>query len=223
MSNNNLPSKPTTRYRPKADKFVLSRLRQAAWKAAEEEWSKKHDALISSAATDRLELLFPVEDMRVLQKYKKAKAVTTIGIRLYNRRSDRWDVVYHVGLNRPVIVTDCAELSALRPQWWDEPLLGILPEAKEKMSKEKWDDIVATTEKSRVDQMPTELDAVFLDWLDLGYAYQQDLKIGDWISEKKATEGVYPTWGEIVAHCPILLRIEEFKKWAIAASSTVVD
>lgn len=212
--NNNLPSKPTARYRPKADRSALYRSIEDAWTAKQNEWAESDSrSLISSAATELLESLFPVEDMLVLQKYGKAEAETTVAIRVYNYRSKYWDVVYRAELEHPVIVTNYAELSALRPQYWNDPLLGVSSERKEKMTEEEWGEVVAHNEKARAIQMPTELDSVFTNWLDMVHGYQQDLKIGDWITEKKSAEGIYPTWGEIVAHCPVLLRIEEIKNW----------
>lgn len=212
MNNNDLPSKPTARYRSKADQSALSRLMRDAWAAKKNEWDESYKAMISSAATDRLELLFPVEDMLVLQKYGKAKAVTSIGIRIHNYRTDRWDMVYRADLKHPVLATDYAELSALRPQWWSDPLLGI----KEEMTEDEWNDVVRRHEESKSSQMPTELDIVFTDWLDMIHEYQSDLKVSDWIGEQKSATGVYPTWGEIVTHYPVLARIEEIEKWAIA-------
>ena len=207
VASKDLPSKPTVRYRPKADRLILIQAVQDAWSAKKNEWIEKHEALVGSTATERLELLCPAEDMRVLQKYGVARPVETAGIRIYNCRTDRWDAVYGVVLEHPVVVPGyCAELSALRPQWWSDPMLGIKPKVRREMSAEEWSKAVADNEESKTRQMPTELDPIFAGWLDMLYEYRQDLRISDWIDERRSTEGVYPTWGEIIAHCPVILR-----------------
>ena len=213
MTNKDMPNKPTVRYRLKADRSMLRRLMDEAHSIIQQDWIKKYDQLISSAATEHLEFMYPVEDMTVLHKYEASRSEERIGILIYNTRTEHWDTMYLSTLTRPVLVTRNTDLSALRPQWWDSPLLGISPEYRKEMSEEEWDGAVESNKKARANQLPVELDYIFESYLDRLEAYRQDMRVTSWIDERKQTEGKYPTWGEIVEHSPVLLQLEEFKGW----------
>ena len=213
LANKDLPNKPTVRYRPKADRSMLLQLIRKAYIGIEKDWIEKYDQLISSAATEHLELIYPVEDMTVLQKYEKSRSDERIGIRIYNCRTKHWDMMYLATLLYPVLVPHNAELSALRPSWWNSPLLGVIPIEKEKLSAEEWNEVVLDNDKKKTYQLPAELDYIFESYLELVEACRQDNRVVEWIDEKRQAEGKYPTWGEIVEHSPVLLQLEEFKGW----------
>lgn len=196
--------KLTARYRPK-DAGILREIVKAAWNAKTEEFNKRTEA-INEIALNHVESLYPHEDMLVLQRYGVARQRDGITIRLYNRKTKRWDVLLQARFPRPVLMPDSdPELCGLCPDWWDEPDLGIIPDHRAKMSPEEWGKLVARNEEDKARRLPPEkVNPFFEEYLELREQHQSDDRIRSWIDSFRKEKGKYPTWGEIFDQSPVL-------------------
>jgi len=193
---------PSNRYKPKSDTAILQNLIRKEWAKRVEDF-RKSDGEVVLAVVERLKTLFPYEDMKLLQRYDAAHAVSEVVITIYNHKTERWDTSYRLELPSPLLVpSQMPLLTACHPDWWDSPDLGINPDYRLKMSSDEWRKAVEDNEESKRFNFSNL--RFFEEYLALSEGYHSDLRITNWIKSYRDTNGKYPTWGEIADHTIIL-------------------
>jgi len=172
-----------SRFKPRAEAELLSRLVQEAWQDYQDRIaSKDRQAEVAETIARYFERAIPTNDLEVLKKYGCVAYHDRCNVRVYDAETEdvaKFRETFGVELPRKVPVVGAggggyASLSAIASPGREVPL--------------------------------PELDGYFEELLKARKQYQREYKESmAWPAEEgKSQEGKYPTWGEIAERFPVL-------------------
>lgn len=206
MIPSNIPA-DRSRFRPRMDSDVLSRLIQNAWAAHHAATLPETEmAEVGDRLARHLDGMFPLADMRVLATYGLAQSIDRVSVAIHNGRD--WSETVDHPLSRKVPVAqgfhllycggpryggDTPEERGIRPEHWNTLTEG---------EKAK---LVADQDAMMRRRVPECLEAHFQRILDLRVAFREEYaQSSAWPSEIRQDTGAYPTWGDMAERWPIL-------------------
>ena len=191
------------RFKPKLDQSRLYRFREAAWKAYYDK-QFANAAEVGEHLAQHLEMMFPAEDMKVLEKYGQAEKRKTVHVSILNPETKRWDVNADIPLGRSVLVPAWrGNLYCGGPRYSEMPERGLTEQGRKDVESgewgQTWEEFCAAQDKHDREMVPKELEPFFDAIVSERKRYTDEQKY----SPARGEDGKYPTWREIAAVLPV--------------------
>jgi hypothetical protein len=190
--------KATSRFKPRADAYKLSRLVQIAWREYQEAMLPASErARVSEALACFLEASHP-----------GTRAVSNVDVAIYDAGSPQpFEARFAIKLPREITIGGHADtgLTACAPRATQDPCCGLEPSYWARLTKQDRADIRRNCEDRERHYVPEDCNAYFARLLSARKAYDAEYReVTAWPAVARATLGEYPTWEEIANRFPVL-------------------
>lgn len=196
-----------SRFRPRNDGPLLSRLVQDAWAAHHAAAIPETEmAEVGEKLARHLDGMFPISDMRVLSSYGLSQSMDCVSVAIHNGKD--WSEVALHPLGRKVPVAQGFHaLYCGGPRYGgDTPEgRGIRPEHWATLTDEDKARLIADQDAQMRRRVPEVMGAYLHRVLSLRLAFRDEYAQSTaWPSTFRATTGAYPTWTEMAERWPVL-------------------
>lgn len=200
------PPNMAAAFRPRADAALLSRLVQDAWQAKNTALMAQQEAFgIREAAARKLDALFPIADMLILQRYGQAEEVSKVNVSIKNAETDYYE---NVGVELPrKILVPLRGASLLATAKWSEGHneYGYRSDYWETMPEDEKREAIERQAKHEKAALGEETLPFFVAVIESRNAFKREYRQATaWPTEFKTAHGHFPTWAEIAAEFPVL-------------------